>query len=598
MLTTRMLLIVIVVLFSSLQPCESAPNQQCPPLANITHPSPLITEKNQFGMTASSSNTSSGAVVTLKCNDDVTLTLSGKGVITCVNGKWHPPQPYCIPRPPPPIPNDPHLDVIIGGTLAGCLLVLLLVSVPEVIKKGRAWRLKRIKQKSLIEENNPKRFYKVWTCGRNTKQFIKAKDLSGLKREASRTFKKPSIARIVLEEDGTEIDTDGILDACADNTLMALTEGELWWDRNVNSDDGRLDEKRLTFDVCNQDRTKRKLILAANLRDLCRQGHIVFDYLPLSACLESDGTMIDHDALFAFAESTIMLLDKGGSWTPSLTSVQTLPDVDRPTTNNSSKDEMMFKVWSRDQSMKLVVFARNLADLHIKAAKAHGVPNPLEILVYSTGYAVTSDRHLTSLANEILLIKPLNKAGDINYESIDTIDKFEPTGDTRSSTERPSKFHSQLSTQWNQDYTNVPKQWSNRDRPSNSYQSVPFSSKQHEQRSAEIPLSSVYTAPENVHAKNGMLNKSAGNPVYDLWSEKSTNEHSLKHPFEVQDQQSTTKNNFGFLREMSNKAKGRQNFYEMNNLNPEFQSNHSDYPQKPLVVTGGAKQTTESDVLF
>ncbi|OWF41709.1 uncharacterized protein LOC110462036 [Mizuhopecten yessoensis] len=609
-----------IVLLNFILPIYDAAvaNADCPELINLTKKSLIVTKHNAFAMDADVDDRSNGTVVKLTCNDFVTLILNDTGTIRCIGGKWDPPQPHCIPRPPPPVPNNPHLDTIIGGLISGCIFVLILVSIPEMVKRGRAWRLSKLQEAAkLLEEENQKRFFKVWTCGRNTKQFIKANGLTSLMRAASRTFKKPSIARIVLEEDGTEVDTDDILDVCADLTLMALAEGELWWDRNINSDDGRLDDKRLTFDVCNQDRTKRKLILATDLRDLYRQGQLVFGYLPSRACSESDGTLIDQHVLFAFVESTIMLLEQGGTWSsPSSpsnpSSVYTLPSIDRSSVRNSVSDSMMFKVWSSDHMLKLVVFARNLADLHIKAAKSHGLPNPIEISELSSGDVITSDTHLTSLANEVLIIKSSKYASDNNYQYIEKGSESDFMSLT-SQNEFPSGGR-------HDDYAKVQKNWSGKERPQNSThiskEHVPSNSvprnEQHRLGSSSRENGHVpngFPQREIGHTSNDRLNSLNEGNRYDPLPSRATmftfdkpSQNNFRNSFidmTEQDPRSTHKNNFGYLRDMSDESNRKPSVHEMSQLksNPVYTPQHHSH-SRPMVITGGAKQTEYSDVLF
>ncbi|CAG2237760.1 unnamed protein product [Mytilus edulis] len=152
---------------------------------------------------------------------------------------------------------------------------------------------------------------KVWSADREKRIVIVTEDYKSLRNSVSLEFNING--RLVLEEDGTEIENDESLQRCKDKTLMVLAKNEQWknsrW-RQYNS------SQSAAFHVFGHDRQKSVMILCFSLEDLCEQALHMLGYKPQYICLENDGTYLESDReLMAFTGSRLMAVKNGCTWT-------------------------------------------------------------------------------------------------------------------------------------------------------------------------------------------------------------------------------------------------------------------------------------------
>ncbi|CAC5422505.1 unnamed protein product [Mytilus coruscus] len=251
--------------------------------------------------------------------------------------------------------------------------------------------------------------FKVWTCRRTRRKFIKAENLAVLQRKAATIYQYDNPVRLTLEEDGTDVDNDDILASCIGKILVVLARNEHWVDRSGVSN---LPIQKYTFDVCSHDRTLRKLVLAENLKDLIHQAPAYFGYIVNEICIESDGTMIgDDDILISMSSQTVMALGKDESWTPATDKMVEIENkVATTSTDTPTLSDLPFKVWSEDQSKKKMIKAENCIDLHIKgaASKELGLEMPIQIRVKDEDIVISTDIVLQTNLGKILIASQRN----------------------------------------------------------------------------------------------------------------------------------------------------------------------------------------------
>lgn len=354
--------------------------------------------------------------------------VNGSTQSVCDGTKWSPPLPgNCIAK---PLPKDHKWEYIGGGLGGGAMLIIVVIVIVSVV----CYRSKLRSEKKKEEMRRMKRFgshtlgpngerldgrkmasidldlslHKVWTCKRIRKKFFYADTLQELLAKAGSDFGCQGNVRLVMEEDGTQIDSDETLRACAGRVMLLLGDNEVWqpevglYDNHVN---------RLTFEVYSYDRKVRKLILADSIKDLKYQGSASLGYSVMSVCLEEDGTLIDTDRILCSCSTKIlMLLGAEHAWRGSPRGLISFPSsADISSFPNSTIDQFemgMFKVWSNDRSMKKVVFAENVVDLHIKASKALGLRTPIVVtLENDETHEITDDNDLMANSGKVLIIR-------------------------------------------------------------------------------------------------------------------------------------------------------------------------------------------------
>ncbi|XP_041356359.1 cell death activator CIDE-B-like [Gigantopelta aegis] len=80
---------------------------------------------------------------------------------------------------------------------------------------------------------NKRKMYKIWDRTRGKRTFTFADNLDELKTKARDKLGLTGALRVVLEEDGTEIDSDEILRACAGHVMLMIPGNESWTDPEV-----------------------------------------------------------------------------------------------------------------------------------------------------------------------------------------------------------------------------------------------------------------------------------------------------------------------------------------------------------------------------
>ncbi|XP_076439109.1 uncharacterized protein LOC143277982 isoform X2 [Babylonia areolata] len=72
------------------------------------------------------------------------------------------------------------------------------------------------------------KLYKIWDSTRTRKQFVFAENLDELIMKGGEKLNLSGPIRVVLEEDGTEIDSDAVLRACAGMVFLLLEQNQVW----------------------------------------------------------------------------------------------------------------------------------------------------------------------------------------------------------------------------------------------------------------------------------------------------------------------------------------------------------------------------------
>ncbi|KAK7096160.1 hypothetical protein V1264_005492 [Littorina saxatilis] len=72
------------------------------------------------------------------------------------------------------------------------------------------------------------KLYKIWDYTRTRKQFVFADGLEELVQKGAEKLKLSGPITVVLEEDGTEIDNDAVLRACAGMVFLLLEQNQVW----------------------------------------------------------------------------------------------------------------------------------------------------------------------------------------------------------------------------------------------------------------------------------------------------------------------------------------------------------------------------------
>ncbi|CAC5401758.1 unnamed protein product [Mytilus coruscus] len=349
----------------------------CPPIPD--KPNILSMETISYVMT-NDKNRAAGTTISLSCVTPGYI-VNGSSSITCQHDRsWMPEIPKCRPKQFPPERRWMTILAIAGPTA--------LVLVVCVIILGKLLLIRR--------------FYRVWTIRRTQKKIIEAVDLSSLKNKASKMFNltDDKYLKLVLEEDGSEIQTTSSMVLCQNKVLMTIDRNDKW--KPVSSDES--DTIRLTYDVCSFDRKQRKLFLANSLKDLIDQVKQIFGQEDNYLCLEIDGTVIDDDiSLTAVAGQQLMSMNETNGWTPVSPGevTESLSELKTDELSNDKKD--CYKVWSKDLRYKKIIFASDLVDLHIKAARALSLQPPIEISLLNDDVPIFDNQQLIHHRKDILL---------------------------------------------------------------------------------------------------------------------------------------------------------------------------------------------------
>ncbi|XP_076439110.1 uncharacterized protein LOC143277982 isoform X3 [Babylonia areolata] len=202
-----------------------------------------------------------GTVVNVTCAVDGSL-LVGEGQLTCqASGDWSSPLPSCE-------ESERLSDREIVIVAASCsvifvvLVALIIVAACYFRAKARsrqkrnerlAATLERLSIRDPLDElvrresrrssyNNPaftssscdendtdkRKLYKIWDSTRTRKQFVFAENLDELIMKGGEKLNLSGPIRVVLEEDGTEIDSDAVLRACAGMVFLLLEQNQVW----------------------------------------------------------------------------------------------------------------------------------------------------------------------------------------------------------------------------------------------------------------------------------------------------------------------------------------------------------------------------------
>ncbi|XP_061174855.1 uncharacterized protein LOC133183997 [Saccostrea echinata] len=397
----------------------------------------------------------------------------------CKNNHWVPELPHkCVPI-KVAAKKDQKWVYIGGGLGGGALAIILLVVTISIVcyraklrseKEGEEI-LKMKKFGSHTLGPNAERFYnninlvyptfdisslhKVWTIKRTRKKFFYADTLGKLLAKAGTEFGCQGNVRLVLEEDGTQVETDEILRACAGRVMLILGGNEVWQPEIKLYDN---EAYRLTFDVCSFDRKDRKLVLADSIKDLKYQGSTSFGYSVTSVCLEEDGTMIDDDrTLCSCSMKTLMLLGVEHAWMGSPSGLVTLPlykdmSITDPNTESYSDESQVgvYKVWTEDRKIKKVVFAENIIDLHLKASKALGLRTPVVVtLENNETFEIADDDILKENTGKILIVR--EKIAETSFNQVNDHLYDDPVGQNKYNPQQSWPGHQLNSVNYNYD---------------------------------------------------------------------------------------------------------------------------------------------------
>ncbi|XP_062596926.1 uncharacterized protein LOC134258405 [Saccostrea cucullata] len=412
--------------------------------------------------------------IKVKCRTDG-YRVDGPTESTCKTNNWFPKPPQkCVPI--EAVAKKDHKWEYIGGGLGGgALAIVLLVVIISVVCYRAKLRSEKEKEEMLKMKRfgshplgpNGERFYKnsyhqpidtnlhkVWTIKRTRKKFFYADTLKELLAKAGTEFGCQGHIRLVLEEDGTQVETDETLRACAGRVMLVLGGDETWHPETKLYDN---EAYRLTFDVCSFDRKDRKLVLADSIKDLKYQGSSSFGYPVTSVCLEEDGTVIDNDrTLCSCSTKTLMLLGAEHAWKGSPSALVTLPSsytdmsVTDPNTESCSDESQvgMYKVWTEDRQIKKVVFAENIIDLHLKASKALGLRTPVVVtLENNQTFEITDDDILKENTGKILIVR--EKITETGFNQVNDPLYDDPVGQNKYSSQQSWTGHQLNSVNYN-----------------------------------------------------------------------------------------------------------------------------------------------------
>lgn len=312
---------------------------------------------------------------------------------------------------------------------SGLILFVIIIVAGKFLLRWRENRRERSQAIELSDKINSTQFYRIWTIGRCHKKLISAVDLRDLKAKTSKLINNEDGqgVKIVLEEDGTEVTTSAAMVMSHDKILMVLQKNEGWTPLSI----AESNKLKLTYDVCSFDRSKRKLFLAGSLDELLVTVKKEFGYEANYVCLEEDGTIVGDDrSLTVVAGQPIMSLRNVDDWSHFTSRDNNrnnivpgrIPQIDL--TSITPKDRRnCYKVWTEDQHYKRIVFATDVVDLHIKAAKLLDLTPPIEISVLDEDVIITDNLLLGDHKNHILVA---TEAREINtsappsiYSSID-----------------------------------------------------------------------------------------------------------------------------------------------------------------------------------
>ncbi|VDI33107.1 Hypothetical predicted protein [Mytilus galloprovincialis] len=242
---------------------------------------------------------------------------------------------------------------------------------------------------------------KVWSADREKRIVMVTEDYKSLRNSVCLEFNING--RLVLEEDGTEIENDESLHRCKDKTLMVLAKNEPW--KNSRSRQYYNSSQSAAFHVFSHDRQKSVMILCFSLEDLCEQALHMLGYKPQYICLENDGTYLESDReLMAFTGSRLMAVKNGCTWT-----VPQDGDFPHSSHYSANQERHMFVVRSLDGRKRKEIFASNVVGLHFAAATALKIQPPVEVTT-NDGVLISDDATLSQHVNEVLTVTEVRRS--------------------------------------------------------------------------------------------------------------------------------------------------------------------------------------------
>ncbi|KAK6178447.1 hypothetical protein SNE40_013236 [Patella caerulea] len=211
----------------------------------------------------SSTDSTINTTVTITCSDS-SQRLVGWPSLTCLtNSKWSSSLPYCT-------ENDGFTErerlilSVMGSILLVILLTGLVIFYCWCIKRRKhkqkqetllARTMHRISLRDPLDEltrresrrsygeqsaseyyteiSTKRNMFKIWTVDRNTKTFTFASDVQEVLDKGATKLGLMNPSRLVLEDDGTEIDCDEALQACAGKVIMILEKNDRWEPKDI-----------------------------------------------------------------------------------------------------------------------------------------------------------------------------------------------------------------------------------------------------------------------------------------------------------------------------------------------------------------------------
>lgn len=229
---------------------------------------------------------------------------------------------------------------------------------------------------------------------------------------------------------------------------------------------------------------------------------------------------------------------------------------------------------------KILYNMKTIICMFSTAARYHGLENPVEISVLSTGDVIVSDTQLISSVKEVLIITSLRQERSDNYQ-------YTEHGSIPSSEgyRTPTGYHHIGRGNENMNYAHV-QNWSDQER---SRLDTRQSNGLGNDRAFNNPVYMEDLAG-NGRVPNGDL-RYGPLPTRPKGSDILVQENvTAMHDRETR---ALPKDNFGVLRKISDDSSKKHSAYEMKHLNDT-----SEYPRQQMIISGGAKQPSYSDVLF
>ncbi|XP_067653584.1 uncharacterized protein [Haliotis asinina] len=226
----------------------------------------LTKKAHNASLTLSTSSTAVNTTVIVTCSD-ASQRLVGESQLTCLpTAEWSDRLPICI-------RDYSDREIIILAVTCSVIFILVVVLILIVIilarRKSRTKRRRNERLAQTLErlsirdpldelvrresrrssigymndsisslpntngEISQRRLYKIWTNDRNRKTFAFADDLEELTDRGREKLGIRGKVKVVLEEDGTEIDNDEILRACSGKVLLLKPISDSWQDSRM-----------------------------------------------------------------------------------------------------------------------------------------------------------------------------------------------------------------------------------------------------------------------------------------------------------------------------------------------------------------------------